>query len=127
MKIKTRDVVFLYETINAIAETETIKQTPIDIKFLLVRNARIAQPVFDEFMEARQNLMLENSSSVENSDQRSATKEQVEFINSEIAKIEEVELELPLSPISLNQLDSLKLDLAQLSALYPIIANEGAY
>lgn len=127
MKIKTRDVVFLYETINAIAETETIKQAPIDIKFLLVRNARIAQPVFSEFMEVRQNLMLENSSPVEDSDQRSATKEQAKFINDEIAKIEQVELELPLSPISLNQLDSLKLDLAQLSALYPIIANEGAY
>lgn len=126
MKLATKDVVFLYQTLNRIAESETIREAPIDIKFLLVRNARAIQDIAIEFDEARQKLAMENSIAIEDSEngERQASAEQLKFINEEIAKLEKVEVEVPISPVSLKQLAFLKLDLPELSGLYPIIKEE---
>lgn len=125
MLLKTREIVFLYQTLNAIASSENITEAPIDVKFILVRNARAIQPIAVEFDEARTKLLMENSSPSEEEDNsRLASQEQLKFINDEIGKLEEVEVEVNVTPISLAKLEPLKLDMIQISGLYPIIKEE---
>lgn len=125
MLLKTREIVFLYQTLNAIASSENIAEAPIDVKFILVCNARAIQPIAVEFDEARTKLLMENSSPSEEEDNsRLASQEQLKFINDEIGKLEEVEVEVNVTPISLNKLEPLKLDMIQISGLYPIIKEE---
>lgn len=127
MKLFTRDIVYLYDTIGKISEREGIENAPTDVKFLLVRNARALQPIWVDFMEARRNLLISNSSPVsENSEDRQATPEQLRHINSEIAKLEQVEVEVAIAPISIARLESLNLDIQEMNGLYPIIVNEEA-
>lgn len=125
MKLTTRDIVRLYNTINKIAEKQDLNKAPVDVKFLLVRNARAIEQICMEFEEARRVLLVENSSPAEdNSGNRQATAEQVKYINGEIAKLEQIEVEVAVNPISLYQLDSLNLDIKEINGLYPIVANE---
>lgn len=123
MKMKVRDIVFLYQTLNKIASKDTIAEAPVDIKFLLVRNARVIQDIAVDFDETRKRLAIENSTAIEGNEdgERRATKEQLDYINAEIAKLENVEVEVAVSPVTLEQLECLKLDLPELSGLYPII------
>ena len=126
MKLTTRDVVTLYDIIGKIAERQDLNTAPVDVKFLLVRNARAVQDIWAEFMQARQTLLMENSRPVENSENRQATQEQLDYINKEIAKLEKVEVEVAITPISLSKLEALNLDIIEMNGLYPIIANEEA-
>lgn len=123
MKMKVRDIVFLYQILNKIASKDTIAEAPVDIKFLLVRNARVIQDIAVDFDETRKRLAIENSTAIEGNEdgERRATKEQLDYINAEIAKLENVEVEVAVSPVTLEQLECLKLDLPELSGLYPII------
>lgn len=128
MKLTTRDVVYLYDTIGQISEREGIENAPADIKFLLVRNARSLQPIWAEFREARFTLLMDNSEPAEdNSEERKATPEQLRFINDEIVKLEKVEVEVAVAPIPLAKLESLNLGIQELNGLYPIIADGEAY
>lgn len=126
MLMKTGEIVFLYITLNEIASSDKIEEAPIDVKFLLVRNARAIQPIADEFNNTRAKLLMENSSPDEENDNnnRVASAEQLKFINEEISKLEEVEVEVAVTPISLSKLEPLKLGMIQLSGLYPIIKEE---
>ena len=126
MKLTTRDIVFLYDTVAKIANKQDIERAPIDVKFLLVRNIRAMQPIYQEFIDARKKLLLENSTEIEGTADRRATAEQAVYINNEIEKLEAVEVEIPISSISLSKLEALNLDVVELSGLYPIIANEEA-
>lgn len=128
MKLSTRDVVYLYDTIGQISEKKDIENAPADIKFLLVRNARALQDTWADFMEARHNLLMANSEPAgENSEERKATPEQLEYINSEITKLEKIEVEVMIAPIPLAKLEPLNLGIQEINGLYPIIANEEAY
>lgn len=128
MKILTKDLVFLYETIQNIANKENIENAPVDVKFLLVRNARSIQSIYVDFMDARRNIVMANSALAEdNSENRIATSEQLKYINSEIEKLGKVEIEVSLTPIPLAKLESLNLGIVDMNGLYPIIANEEAY
>ncbi len=128
MKLLTRDVIFLYNTIQDIADKEDISNAPIDVKFLLVRNARALQPIYVEFMDARKEVTLANSKPAEDDpENRIATPEQLEYINNEIMKLEEAEVEINLSPIPLAKLEPLNLGIIEMNGLYPIVANEEAY
>lgn len=127
MKMKLRDAVFLYETLSRLAEMEAMTNAPIEIKFTLVRNARAVQPFYSEFMEQRRELLIANSSPKdkenEESGERTATSTQIKFINAELDKLGEVEIEIPIIPVILKDLESLNIDMAGLSGLYPIIAD----
>lgn len=128
MKFLTKDIIRLYDTMNKISEREDSKNAPIDIKFLLVRNMRSLQPVWTDFIEARRELLITNSVPIEeNSEDRRATSEQLEYINNEIAKLEKVEVEVAIAPISLAKLESLNLSVQEIDGLYPIITNGEAY
>lgn len=128
MKLTTRDIVYLYDTIGQISEQDGIENAPADIKFLLVRNARSLQPVWAEFNEARRTLLLDNSEPTEDdSESRKATPEQLRFINEEIVKLEKVEVEVAIAPIPLAKLEPLNLGIQELNGLYPIIADGEAY
>lgn len=126
MKFLTRDVIKMYAIIAEIANREDLNTAPVKIKFLLVRNARALEPIWTDFMETRRELLINNSSLVEDSEERSATQEQVDFINSEIEKLEKIEVEVPICPIPLSDLDTLNLSIPEMDGLYPIIANEEA-
>lgn len=122
MKMKLNDVVFLYETLNKIADMPSLVDAPIEVKFMLVRNARITQPFHIDFMQQRRDLLLANSSpKEEGSDDRMATPEQLKYINDEIEKLSQLEVEVPVVTIKLKDLESLKLDMSMLSGLYPLI------
>lgn len=126
MKMKLQDAVFLYETLNEIAEMETLVDAPIEIKFTLVRNARATQPFHSEYIEQRRELLLANSSPAENSEEsgdRIATAGQVQIINTELEKLGQLEIDVPVIPIKLKDLESLKLNMIGLSGLYPIITD----
>ena len=127
MKFLTRDIISLYDTMNKISEREDAKNAPVDVKFLLVRNMRALKPVWTDFMEARTELLIANSVPIEeNSEKRQATFEQVNYINSEIAELEKLEIEVAIAPIPLEKLESLNLSIQEMDILYPIIANEEA-
>ena len=125
MLLKTRDVVFLYKTLNEIAESDNIREAPIDVKFVLVCNVRAIQSVAVQFDESRSKLLIDNSSpDEEHENSRKASAEQLKFINEEISKLEDIEVEVNVTPISLAKLEPLKLDMIQISGLYPIIKEE---
>lgn len=121
MKMKLNELVFLYETLNKIAELPSLLEAPIEIKFTLVRNARAIQPFHYDFMQQRQDLMLANSSPANEAGDRTATAEQLKYINDEIDKLGQLEVEVPIITVKLKDLESLKLDMSMLSGLYPII------
>lgn len=128
MKFSIKDAIYLYTTINKIAENQDTANAPLDIKFLLVRNARALQPTLEDFENTRRDLIMKNSSQKgDNPDERQTTSEQSRFINSEIKRLEKIEVEVAIAPIPLSSLEPLKLNIEELNGLYPIITtNEEA-
>lgn len=124
MKISVRDALYMYDSINNIAKNENICNASVKIKFLLSRNVRVLQPIWEEFQASRQQLLIEHSSPADEEGTRSVTQEQADFINSEIDKLQNMEVELPLTPISLPALEELNLGLVEMNGLYPIIKQE---
>lgn len=124
MKMKMQDLVFLYETLNKIADMPILEDAPIETKFKLVRNVREIQSYYTDFIKSRQELLIKNSSvSEEDSEKRIATVDQLKYINDEVDKLCNVEVDVAVIPVTLKELEALKLDMVGLSGLYPIISD----
>lgn len=127
MILKVKDAVFLYDTIASIANKDDINEVPVDVKFILVRNIRALQQIWEDFYATRQKLVIDNSEpnpeATKDTEDRKVTRLQLDFINSEIEKLENVEMEVTVLPLTLDQLDSLHLDITEMNGLYPIITS----
>lgn len=130
MTLKVNEIVFLYQTISNLAQDSRLNDAPIDVKFSLVRNAREIAAIAEDFDATRHEIMMNNSTSVETKvegeSNRTCTKEQLDYINEEIEKMGNVEVEVALIPIKLAQLEPLHLTMIEINGLYPIIKNEEA-
>lgn len=128
MILKIKDAVFLYDTIASISNKEDISEVPVDVKFILVRNIRALQQIWEDFYATRQKLVIDNSDpnptpTEETEGDRKVTKKQLDFINNEIEKLENVEMEVAVLPLTLDQLDTLHLNIVEINGLYPIITS----
>lgn len=118
MKLTNDEIYLLYSALQSL-KNEKIA-LPIKDGFVLVKNMKILQPLVEAIEETRETIIKKyvDESGVICAEKRAA-------VNKELYELSKVENDVILNKLSLTKIENLNLDLNIISALAPIIEEDG--
>ncbi len=127
MILKTIDIVSLYRKLIEISQREELIM-PVKLSFKLLRNSKTIEPIALSFEEASNSTIMKYANPLQGEDvgKMEISKEDFEKVKFEIKELEDEDVDIPLLPIKLSELEDLDLTMRDLAGLYPIIENEEA-
>lgn len=119
IKLSNLDLVSLYEGLQEV-KTKTI---PIEIGFLMVKNMKILEPIYQAIIESRTGLLTQVGE-IQADGSIKIPQDKIQETNSQLAQLSSIENTLDLSLIKLSALKEASWTLEEIMNIYPIIKED---
>lgn len=115
-KLKAKEVFVLYETLIKLKD----KKLPVVTGFTIVRNIKALAPECESIVEMR-NSIIRSYGEDKGDGQFTIPQDKISQVNIELNKILELEIDIMITPLKLQDLETLTLSIEDIENLYPII------
>lgn len=119
IKLSNLDLVSLYEGLQEV-KTKTI---PIEIGFLMVKNMKILEPIYQAIIESRTGLLTQVGE-IQTDGSIKIPQDKIQETNFQLAQLSSIENTLDLSLIKLSALKEASWTLEEIMNIYPIIKED---
>lgn len=113
-------IISIYESLLMIRN----KSFPTKVSYTIVRNLKTLQPIYEDIISARETLIQNNGTLVEEENYYKIDPDKAEYVNQELKSLSEAENEINLTMFKLQDIESMELSIEAMESLYPMIQED---
>ena len=124
MTYTNKEITSIFEGLALVRRSEIT--FPAKIGYAIVRNIRILEPIYQDIIDSRNRIILDNSKEKQaEQDFYTVAEDKKDFVNKELKSLGEAENDISLTKIKMKDIESLDLPIDIVEGLFYMIEDEG--